>query len=38
VRVLDFGVENAFPYLVMDYAPNGTLRRRYARGERVPVE
>ncbi len=37
VRVFDFGVENAFPYLVMDYAPNGTLRRRYARGERVPV-
>src|ERR1051326_2071177 len=27
VRVLDFGVDNATPYLVMDYAPNGTLRQ-----------
>jgi serine/threonine protein kinase len=25
VRVLDFGVENSVPYLVMDYAPNSTL-------------
>ena len=37
VRVLDFGVENAFPYLVMDYAPNGTLRNRYPRGNRLPL-
>jgi eukaryotic-like serine/threonine-protein kinase len=27
IRVLDFGVDNATPYLVMDYAPNGTLRQ-----------
>ncbi len=27
VRVLDFGVDNSTPYLVMDYAPNGTLRQ-----------
>ncbi len=26
VRVLDFGVEGAIPFLVMDYAPLGTLR------------
>ena len=26
VRVFDFGVENNTPFLVMDYAPNGTLR------------
>ena len=26
VRVLDFGVESATPFLVMDYAPLGTLR------------
>jgi serine/threonine protein kinase len=26
VRVLDFGVEDATPFLVMDYAPLGTLR------------
>src|SRR5712691_8948247 len=29
VRVLDFGVEDTIPFLVMGYAPNGTLRQRY---------
>jgi serine/threonine protein kinase len=29
VRVLEFGVENDIPFLVMDYAPNGTLRQRH---------
>ncbi len=29
VRVFDFGIENRTPYLVMDYAPNGTLRQRH---------
>ena len=28
IRVLDFGVDGETPYLVMDYAPNGTLRQR----------
>ncbi len=37
VRVLDFGVEDAFPYLVMDYALNGTLRHQFPRGSRVPL-
>jgi serine/threonine protein kinase/WD40 repeat protein len=37
VRVLDFGVENALPYLVMDHAPNGTLRQAFARGNRIPL-
>jgi serine/threonine protein kinase/WD40 repeat protein len=32
VRVLDFGVQGDTPFLVMDYAPNGTLRQRYRRG------
>jgi eukaryotic-like serine/threonine-protein kinase len=32
VRVLDFGVEEKTPFLVLDYAPNGTLRQRHARG------
>src|SRR5438552_10382116 len=32
VRVLDAGVENNTPFLVMDYAPNGTLRQYYPGG------
>ena len=38
VRVLDFGVENNIPYLVMDYAPNGTLRQRHPKGSRLPLQ
>ncbi len=37
VRVFDFGIENRTPYLVMDYAPNGTLRQRHPRGTIVPL-
>ena len=37
IRVLEFGIENAVPFLVMDYAPHGTLRQMYAKGERVPL-
>jgi eukaryotic-like serine/threonine-protein kinase len=37
VRVLEFGVEGATPFLVVDYAPNGTLRKRFARGSQVPL-
>ncbi len=36
VRVLDFGVEDKIPFLVMDHAPNGTLRDRHARGSVLP--
>src|SRR6266851_1464950 len=32
VRILDFGVEESIPFLVMGYAPNGTLRQHYQRG------
>ncbi len=32
IRVLEFGVEGHRPYLVMDYAPNGTLRQLYTHG------
>jgi eukaryotic-like serine/threonine-protein kinase len=32
IRVLDFGVEGNTPYLVMDYAPDGTLRQRHPKG------
>src|SRR5437660_2512398 len=37
VRVLDFGVEGKTPFLVMDYAPHGTLRQRYPKGTVLPV-
>src|SRR2546423_12781018 len=37
VRVLEFGVE-ARPFLVMDYAPNGTLRQRHPKGTRLPLD
>lgn len=36
VRVLDFGVVDAVPYLVMSYAPNGSLRQQHAPGTRLP--
>ncbi len=32
VRILDFGVEENIPFIVMEYAPNGTLRQRFPRG------
>jgi eukaryotic-like serine/threonine-protein kinase len=37
VRVLEFNVEDMTPYLVVDYAPNGTLRKRHPRGIPVPL-
>ena len=39
VRILDFDIEDSTgtPYLVMDYAANGTLRQRHPRGTPVPV-
>ncbi|HEY6284018.1 MAG TPA: serine/threonine-protein kinase [Ktedonobacteraceae bacterium] len=37
VRVLDFGVEEKTPFLVMSYATNGTLRQRYPKGTRLPL-
>src|SRR5947209_7894841 len=37
IRVLEFGVDKGNPYLVMDYAPNGTLRQRHPKGVAVPL-
>ena len=37
IRVLDFDVQEGIPFLVIDYAPNGTLRHRYPRGSLVPL-
>jgi serine/threonine protein kinase len=37
IRVLDFGLEGSTPFIVMDYAPNGTLRQRYQRGIQLPL-
>jgi eukaryotic-like serine/threonine-protein kinase len=35
VRVLDFDVQNGVPFIVMSYAPNGSLRHYYPRGSRL---
>ncbi len=32
VKILDFGVERRTPFIVMEYAPNGTLRERHPKG------
>ena len=37
VRVFDFGIENEAPFLVMDYAPNGTLRSQHPKGVELPL-
>jgi eukaryotic-like serine/threonine-protein kinase len=44
LRILDFGIsdsigrgESHIPYLVMDYAPHGTLRQRHPQGTQVPL-
>ena len=36
VRILDFGVEDGAPFLVMDYASHGSLRERYPSGSILP--
>lgn len=37
VRVLEFGIEEKMPFLVMDYAPNGTLRQKHMKGVPLPL-
>src|ERR1700682_3995493 len=38
VRVLDFAVQDGTPFLVIEFAPHGTLRNRHAKGTRLPLE
>src|SRR5258708_1999717 len=38
IQVLDFGVEDDIPFLVMDYAPHGNLRQRHPRGTQLPLD
>lgn len=37
VRVLEFAQEAGTPFLVMEYAPNGSLRQRHPKGVRLPL-
>src|SRR5436189_3954522 len=37
VRIFDFDVEDGVPFLVMEYAPNGTLRELHPKGTRVAL-
>ncbi len=38
VPVLEFGIEHTTPYLVMGYAPYGSLRKRHPHGSILPAE
>ncbi len=38
VQILDFGVEDSTPFLVMEYAPNGNLRQRHQQGTPLALE
>lgn len=38
VRVLDFGVEERIPFLVMEYAPHGTLQDRFPQQSQVALD
>src|SRR5258706_1889640 len=37
IRVFDYDIAEGIPFLVMDYAPNGTLRNRHPKGTHVPL-
>ena len=37
VRLLDFDIEQGTPFLVLEYAPSGSLRTRHPKGSSVPL-
>ena len=37
IRVFDYDVQDGMPFLVMDYASGGSLRKRHPRGSVVPL-
>src|SRR6266851_5294537 len=38
IQIVDFGIADNTPFLVMDYAPNGTLRQCHPQGTRLPLQ
>lgn len=38
IRMLDFGIEDGIPFLIMEYAPHGNLRQRHPSQTKVPLE
>src|SRR5437588_9081955 len=38
IQIMDFGIADDTPFIVMDYAPNGTLRQRHLQGTRLPLQ
>jgi eukaryotic-like serine/threonine-protein kinase len=38
VQILDFGIEDSTPFLVMEYAPNGNLRQHHPQETRLAFE
>ncbi|GAC1503294.1 MAG: hypothetical protein NVS2B12_14090 [Ktedonobacteraceae bacterium] len=38
VRLFEYGIEDGYPFLIMSYATNGSLRNHYPRGTRLPAE
>lgn len=38
VRILEFGMEGRIPFIIMNYAPNGSLRKCHPKGIRLPPE
>jgi serine/threonine protein kinase len=37
IHILDFGTEEGVPYLIMEYAPHGSLRQRHPRNSILPL-